>query len=180
MVPATFPFMNHCWILVGMMGSGKSTVGKALADLTGRTFNDTDAMIQARLGRTISQIFQVYGEEAFRDHETSLLKSLAPDNSVISTGGGIVVREANWTEMRRLGTTVFLDADHSTLVDRLERSKRKRPLLEVPDWKERLRNLMEQRRSYYEKADITFKVSDAGLEESAERLVAILNGGTKC
>src|SRR5580658_4293007 len=126
--------MNRCWILVGMMGAGKSSIGRLLAESTGRSFVDTDLILQQRLGRPISQIFQIYGEEAFRDHETSVLKGLEPSMSVISTGGGIVLRDENWAEFNRLGQTIFLDASIETLIGRLAVSKKKRPLLQVEDW----------------------------------------------
>ncbi|MFX5268097.1 shikimate kinase, partial [Acinetobacter baumannii] len=89
---------------------------------------DTDQILQNRFGRPISTIFKLYGEEAFRGHETSVLKELSPDNAVISTGGGIVLREENWHELRRLGTILYLRASADTLKKRLHYSKRKRPL----------------------------------------------------
>src|SRR5690349_9612051 len=112
--------MERCWILVGMMGAGKSSVGRALAEASGRPFLDTDLMLQNRLGRPITQIFQVYGEETFRDHETSILRSLEPHPAIVSTGGGIVIREANWSEMKRLGLVIYLKARPETLISRLE------------------------------------------------------------
>jgi len=138
-----------------MMGAGKSSVGRALSELGGREFWDTDLMLQNRLGRPISQIFQVYGEDAFRDHETSILRSLEPGDAVISTGGGIVLRDANWEEMRRLGTTIYLEASPETLIARLESSKKKRPLLQVEEWPERLRELLGKREPLYKQADVT-------------------------
>src|SRR5450631_3409697 len=82
-VGATSSFMERCWILVGMMGVGKSAVGRELAVRTGREFVDTDQMLQNRLGRPISQLFQIYGESAFRDHETAILKSIVPSLAVV-------------------------------------------------------------------------------------------------
>src|SRR5690349_9779443 len=108
--------MERCWILLGMMGAGKSAVGRALAELSGREFVDTDLLLQQRLGRPISQLFAVYGEDAFRDHETSILRSLEPLPVVLATGGGIVVREENWSELRRLGTTIYLRATPETII----------------------------------------------------------------
>ena len=121
--------MERGWILLGMMGAGKSSIGRNLAEASHRPFLDTDLLLQNRLGRPVSQIFQVYGEATFRDHETSILRNLEPEPVVLATGGGIVLREENWTEMRRLGITVFLDAAFETLTERLARSKKKRPLL---------------------------------------------------
>src|SRR5689334_6309954 len=154
MVGATFVFMERCWILVGMMGVGKSAVGRELAVRTGREFLDTDQMLQNRLGRPVTQLFQVYGESAFRDHETSLLKTLEPRDAILSTGGGIVIRDANWEELRRLGTTLYLKATPDDLIARLTTSKKRRPLLEVEDWEQRLRNLLAAREDRYQLADV--------------------------
>ena len=115
--------MERCWILLGMMGAGKSSVGRALAELSGREFVDTDILLQHRFGRPVHQIFEVYGEDAFRHHETSVLRSLEPSSIVLATGGGIVTRESNWSELGRLGATIYLNAGLSTLLSRLEASK---------------------------------------------------------
>ncbi len=161
-----------------MMGAGKSAIGRALASDSGREFIDTDLMLQHRFGRPIGQIFEVYGEEAFRDHETSILKSLEPGLSVISTGGGIVIRDANWDELRRLGLTIYLDAKIETLVSRLEVSKKKRPLLQVDEWEAKLRHLMDGRREKYLRANLCVSVDDIDLEEAARRVQAAIKGAS--
>jgi shikimate kinase len=163
--------MDHCWILIGMMGAGKSSVGRALAELSGREFLDTDLMLQNRLGRPIPQIFQVYGEDAFRDHETSILRSLQPTPAILSTGGGIVLREANWVEMRRLGLTIYLKAAPEILIARLEASKKKRPLLQVEEWPERVRELLERRAALYEKADVTVELDTEDVQTGARLIL---------
>jgi shikimate kinase len=163
--------MDHCWILIGMMGAGKSSVGRALAELSGREFLDTDLMLQHRLGRPIPQIFQVYGEDAFRDHETSILRALQPKSAVLSTGGGIVLREANWTEMRRLGLTIYLKAAPETLIDRLEASKKKRPLLQVEEWPDRVRELLDRRAALYEQADVTVELDSEDVQTGAQLIL---------
>jgi shikimate kinase len=163
--------MDRCWILLGMMGAGKSSIGRALAELSGREFIDTDLLLQSRLGRPIPQIFQIYGEPTFRDHESSILRSLEPQPAVLATGGGIVLREENWVELRRLGTTIFLDASAETITDRLARSKKKRPLLQVDDWPDRVKILLEQRLPLYRNADIVVPVDDVDLEVGAQRVL---------
>ncbi|RYG33767.1 shikimate kinase [bacterium] len=163
--------MESSWILVGMMGAGKSAIGRALAEVTGREFIDTDQLIQNRLGRPIPQIFQIYGEPTFRDHETSVLKSLEPGMSVVSTGGGLVGREENWYELRRLGTVCYLRASHTTLTTRLAVSKKKRPLLQNDTWEDDLRRLMEKRAPLYERADLVVDVDQDGLDEGLERVL---------
>lgn len=157
-------------ILVGMMGSGKSTVGRELADLLGVPFIDADRLLERRLGRPVRQWFHVYGEEAFREHETLMLKGLDPEPGVLATGGGIVLREENWMEMRRLGTTVFIDVAPEVLKFRLTVTKRKRPLLEVPDWEQKFDDILASRRPLYERADIVVRVSDEDLSVVATRI----------
>lgn len=163
------PLAGVCWILLGMMGAGKSTVGKFLAERSGRPFLDVDALLQRRFGRPIHQVFALYGEDAFRGHETSVLRGLEPSACVLATGGGIVLREENWAEMGRLGITLYLDAGVETLEGRLRESKKRRPLLEVDNWEGRLVDLLEARKPYYERADLRLDVSGCLLEEAAER-----------
>lgn len=157
-------------ILVGMMGSGKSTVGMELARLMGVPFFDTDRLLEHRLGRPVRQWFQIYGEQAFREHETLMLQSLDASEGVLATGGGIVLREENWTEIKRLGTSVFLDVDPDILKDRLTRTKRKRPLLEVENWEEKFQQLLAQRRPIYERADYKVRICQEDLTAVAQQI----------
>lgn len=161
-------------ILVGMMGSGKSVLGMALANDLDVPFLDADRLFEQRLGRPISQWFERYGEESFREHETLTLKLLEPHPAVLSTGGGVVMREENWAEMRRLGTTVFLDPPREAIKQRLATSKRRRPLLEHEDWEERFDRIYAARRHLYEQADIRVEMSEEGVESAVDWLVAEL------
>jgi shikimate kinase len=154
--------MERAWILLGMMGAGKSALGRGLAELSGRPFVDTDILLQNRFGRPVSQIFQIYGEQTFRDHENSVLRGLEPGPYILATGGGIVMRPDNWEELRRIGTTIFLQASPETLIDRLEQSKKRRPLLEAEDWQDRARSILESRLPLYQQADLVIRVD--GLE----------------
>lgn len=153
------------------METGKSSIGRALAELSDRQFIDTDQLLQQRLGRPIPQIFQIYGEETFRAHETSILKSLEPSPIVLATGGGIVTRSENWDELRRLGLTVFLDATPATLKDRLARSKKKRPLLQTEEWETRIDELLAVRTPLYQTADLTVAVDDVDLMDGAQKVL---------
>jgi shikimate kinase len=153
-----------------MMGAGKSSIGRSLAEQCERQFVDTDSLIQQRLGRSIAQIFQLYGEESFRAHETSVLKSLEPGETVLSTGGGVVTIADNWPILRKLGPIVYLKASPDTLIARLEQSKKKRPLLNVEDWEAQLRTLLEAREPLYSQADITIEVDEADLADGAMRV----------
>lgn len=160
-----------CLILVGMMGSGKTTVGRILAGRLGVPFRDADHMIQHMLGRPIHQLFRHYGEDAFRQHETRMLQNMQPEDCVLSTGGGAVVRDENWTELKRLGTTVFLDVDIEVLKARLKTAKKIRPLLEAPGWQDRLDDLITERRPKYERADIVLRLKDEDAATVADRVL---------
>lgn len=163
--------MDEWWILVGMMGSGKSTVGMLLAERTSRSFRDTDQMVAHMVGHPIPRIMSLYGEAAFRAFETNALRHLARERGVLATGGGIVMAEENWVEMRRLGKTIFLDPPLEVLIARLRRSQRTRPLLVGENWEERLKALLEARRPFYERADVRVPVGD---EDHAATVEAIL------
>ncbi|HBZ90659.1 MAG TPA: hypothetical protein DEO62_06540, partial [Lachnospiraceae bacterium] len=102
------------------MGSGKSTVGIKLAKLYGMKFYDTDEMIEEKAGMKISEIFEKYGEAAFRDMETELIREAASwKNAVISTGGGMPVREENRELLKKAGAVIYLKTDAKTTVSRL-------------------------------------------------------------
>ncbi len=159
------------WILVGMMGAGKSSVGRKLAELTGRPFVDTDHLIQERFLRPVSQIFRVYGEDAFRDHETSILAGLTDEPIVLSTGGGIVGREENWTHMRRIGCTIYLKSSPETLIGRLAESKKRRPLLETEDWQDTVREILSRREPLYDRADVHISLDEIAIEDAAHAIL---------
>lgn len=157
-----------------MMGVGKSTVGQILADLTGRDFQDTDRLLVQRFGRPVPQIFKLYGEQTFRDHETSILKGLEREGQVVSTGGGIVLREQNWEIMRALGTTIFLDVPLDVLTDRLKKSRKPRPLLQTEDVEGRIQEILEARRPLYEQANLTVQLGPATAEPAARLVLEAL------
>jgi shikimate kinase len=161
-------------VLVGMMGSGKTTVGRNVAARLGVPFKDTDKMLQHILGRPVHQIFHYYGEDAFRQHETRLLQGLGAEECVLSTGGGTVVRDENWAELKRLGQTVFLDVDVEVLKTRLATAKKIRPLLEVPGWEDRVADLLTERRPKYERADIVLRLKDEDSDVVAEKVLALV------
>lgn len=160
--------MERSWILLGMMGAGKTTIGRSLADLTGREFLDTDLMIERRIGRTVQQVFKIYTEQAFRDHETSVLRSLEPSPSIISSGGGIVLREQNWVEFKRIGITIYLEASADSIIGRLQYGRKKRPLLQAENWQQRVRDLLSGRQHLYRQADITVSLDGLGVEEAVK------------
>ncbi len=161
-------------ILVGMMGSGKSTIGRELAARLDVPFQDTDKLLERALGRSIHSWFAYYGEQAFRQHETRVLCDLEPAPRILATGGGIVLRPENWVQMRRLGTVVFLDVALATLLARLGTTTNRRPLLEAEDWPERVERILTERRPLYEQADLRVVVADEPTETVVDRVLEAL------
>lgn len=141
--------MNNI-VLIGFMGSGKTTFGRWVSRRHNRKFYDTDEYIEKKQNTTISEIFATKGEEAFRDMETETVKELSDtlDNCVISVGGGLVLREVNRELLRKLGTVVYLKASEEELCKRLSKDT-KRPLLQGCGLHEKIHNLMEQREDIY-------------------------------
>lgn len=135
--------------LIGMMGAGKTTVGKLLAQQLGKTFIDSDEEIQQRTGVTIPHIFDVEGEAGFRQREANIIQELMKlDNIVLATGGGVVLSEQNRDALCGNGIVVYLK---STVHDLWQRTRhdRNRPLLQTDDPRARLNDLYEQRDPLY-------------------------------
>lgn len=151
--------MNHRnIILIGPMGSGKSTIGSIIAKRLNREFQDSDHYIEDRTGVDIARIFDIEGEQGFRDRESNaLVDLLSQDNRVIATGGGSVLRKENQKLLKKEGYIVFLDTSVNQQMQRLQRDK-KRPLLQTDNPRERLEALFDERRPIYlELADFAVK-----------------------
>ena len=140
--------------LVGMMGAGKSAVGRPLADALGYRFVDADTVLEGATGRTIPEIFASDGEAQFRQLETAVLGQISGWHSlVVATGGGVVTRPENWGHMRQ-GVVVWLDAPAEQLLARLGSDPTPRPLLQADDPGSRLRQLLTERQPLYAQADL--------------------------
>ncbi len=137
------------------MGSGKSTIGSIIAKRLDREFQDSDHYIEDRTGVDIARIFDVEGEQGFRDREASALKDLlCQNNRVIATGGGAVVSKKNQKLLKKAGFIIFLDTTVNQQMKRLRRDK-KRPLLQTGNPRARLEALLAERRPIYlELADL--------------------------
>ncbi len=161
-------------ILVGYMGCGKTTVGESIAEATRYTFADTDEMIVAQQGRSISDIFAQDGEPAFRDMETALLAKMLTeknDTCVISTGGGMPVQKENRNLLRQLGTVVYLRAKPETVYERIK-GDTTRPLLQCENPMERIREMIKSRDPAYEAAaELVIDVDDLTQREVAEQII---------
>jgi len=154
-------------VLVGFMGSGKSTVGRALHQRLGYPLVDMDQRIEQRARKSIAAIFADEGEQAFRDMETSLLEELdepAAPRRIISTGGGVIGREKNRVLLRRLGYVVWLHAPMEVILERTAKN-RERPLLHTDDPAAQIVALMEARKPLYEEV-AHLRIETAGLDSN--------------
>ena len=142
-------------ILVGMMGSGKTTMGRTLAKHLGKTFVDSDDEVQKRTGVTIPHIFDIEGEDGFRQRECAAIRDLVGrDNMVLATGGGAVLAEQNRWILKQNGIVIYLKASVHDLWQRT-RHDRNRPLLQTADPHAKLTELHQQRDPLYQQvADI--------------------------
>ena len=158
--------------LVGMMGAGKTSVGRLLARQLGYGFCDTDAAIEAVARKTINQIFADDGEEAFRQLETQVLSHVSAETKLtIATGGGIVMRPFNWSYLH-YGLVIWLDAPVEVLVDRL-REDTTRPLLRETNPAQALQKILNKRQSLYAEADLRIRISSEDtLEQIVSRIIA--------
>ncbi len=147
--------MSQSLIFVGPMGVGKSTIGKLVANGLGLPFCDSDRVIEDRTGADIPWIFDVEGEEGFRQRESAVLVDLlAEESMVVATGGGIVIRPENRKLLQTNGFVVYLTANVDQLVERTHKDK-KRPLLQVDDPEAKIRELIRVRDPLYrEVADL--------------------------
>jgi shikimate kinase len=156
--------------LIGMMGSGKSTVGRALAHRLNYRFFDSDILIERVAQQTLIEIFQSQGEAAFRAIETEVLRELAAClRSVVATGGGAVLEQTNWSHLRQ-GLIVWLDAPVDLLVQRLQQDQ-SRPLLQEGDLMSKLTTLLEQRHGLYREADLIIALQAGSTPEQIAELI---------
>lgn len=161
-------------IFVGLMGAGKSVIGRMVAQQLSMPFIDTDAEIERVSRMTISELFASYGETEFRALETRVIERLLKGGPrVISTGGGAFINERTRAAIKRDGVSVWLRADLEVLWERVSRREH-RPLLKTENPKQTLENLMNQRYPIYAEADLTVDSRDVRKETvTAEVLAAI-------
>ncbi|WP_323813984.1 shikimate kinase AroK [Cellvibrio sp. NN19] len=160
--------------LVGPMGAGKSTIGRLLAAELNLNFRDSDRVIEERTGADIPWIFDMEGEEGFRDRETAVLQELANErDAVIATGGGIVLRPQNREIMKASGFVCYLTASIDQLAERTARDK-KRPLLQVENPRQKIIDLLAMRDSLYQDASDFVVNTDRRSPKSVAQEIASL------
>lgn len=159
--------------LVGFMGSGKSTVGRALSQKIGYLFIDLDGQIEEKTGRSIPEIFKRDGEDTFRQIEAAALKDvLAAKKVVISCGGGVVLREENRDVLKQKAIVAYLKAETDELFRRVGATGSKRPLLNVEDPKAEIKRLVEEREPLYQSvANMTISTTGETINNIAETII---------
>lgn len=145
-------------VLTGFMATGKTAIGRAIAEISNYSFEDTDSMIVTKTGMEINDIFAKYGEQHFRDLEREAVKEAAKmDNTVIATGGGVVLDKANIDALRKTGVIFNLDPDFSIIEERVEKARATRPLMKNESIEE-IKKRFEARKPFYDNCDCKIRV----------------------
>jgi len=165
-------FDNKTIILTGMMGSGKTTIGKVLASKIEKDFIDSDQEIINASGLSIQEIFSKFGEEYFRTGERKIIERIMSSEKqiVLSIGGGAFVNK----ELRKLintkGVSIWLNANYKTLSKRLKKNTQSRPLFNGYDFKKRLEQLISERSEFYKFANFEIDVNNLSIREIIEKI----------
>ena len=166
--------LNRTVALVGMMGAGKSSVGRRLAGRLNVPFKDADTEIESAASCSIAEIFERYGEPAFRDGERKVIARLLTDPPhILATGGGAFMDEMTRAVIERRGISLWLRADLDVLVSRVSR-RSDRPLLKVGDARMVLGELIEQRYPVYAEANVMIESGEGPAESTVTRAIAAL------
>jgi len=162
-------------VLVGLMGSGKSTAGKMLAEKLDWSFIDTDSLIEKRAGQSITDIFKNKGEPYFRELECSIIKEISTSSScIISTGGGCLEREENILNLKQNGVLFYLYAPPEVLYERIKEDNT-RPLLNNDNPLGVLKNLLIKREKFYNQSDIKIDTINITVEELVNLIIEKYN-----
>ena len=163
--------------LVGFMGTGKTDVGRLLAEKLGKDFIEVDELIEQRAGKTIPEIFQQDGEIAFRELEIEATReAAAKKNAVIACGGGVVLNQINVDRLREHSVIVYLTASPEAIIQRTSSDTDERPLLVAEDKASRVEKLLNFRRPFYERAaDITVNTSELDVAGVAGQIITELS-----
>ena len=160
--------------LVGMMGSGKTSTGRPLAEQLGYGFVDADAVIEQAAGCSIPEIFERDGEAGFRALESQVLNAIGQRHSlVVATGGGVVTQQENWGLLHS-GIVIWLDVVPEQLMQRLRADSTVRPLLQTDDPDAALNTLLNQRRPLYAEADLTVVIDQETPDAVADGILQLL------
>ena len=169
------PNLTRTVVLVGLMGAGKSSIGRRLAQKLGVSFVDADTEIELAAGRTIPEIFEELGEPAFRDGERRVIRRLLTDDPphVLATGGGAFMAEDTRALIKERGHSIWLNADLDVLFERVSR-RSNRPLLKTTNPKATLAALMAERSPVYAEADLSVRTARAPIEVTVDMVYKAL------
>lgn len=161
-------------VLIGFMGSGKTSIGKKLSLVLKREFIDTDDFIEKREGMSINEIFEKKGESEFRKMEKELYKRFSkPKKKIIATGGGVIKNPANIANLKKGGVIIYLKSSPEKIAQNLKFDNT-RPILQVPDKEGKIRELLEEREPFYNKyAEITVDVSNSDIDFTVDKIIEV-------
>jgi shikimate kinase len=169
------PKSSRSLVLIGLMGVGKTTVGRRLAAALNRPFKDADEEIEKAAGRTVKDIFDDFGEAAFRDGERKVIARLLDEPPmVLALGGGAFVNIETRNAIKKAATSIWLQADLETLMSRVSR-RDTRPLLNAEDPREVMKNLLETRIPAYSQADIHVDASAGTHQATVDNILKALD-----
>jgi len=161
-------------VLIGFMGTGKTTVAKRIAGLTKMSYVSTDELIEEKEGMPINDIFLKRGEPHFRKIERAVVKDISDmDRVVVDAGGGVVMDPANMERLKKKGIVICLWAEPAEIYNRT-RQYTHRPLLNVKDPMGKIKDLLEKRRPYYERADFHVNTGRFSIDEAADSIIRMV------
>ncbi|MGQ9486342.1 MAG: shikimate kinase [Armatimonadota bacterium] len=161
--------------LIGFMGTGKSLLGRMLAEQWGWRFVDSDALVEQIVGYSVAQIFERFGEEYFRQRETEALRSLETQRHlVIATGGGVPTRQENVESLRRHAVIVLLTAEAEVILQRVQPIQTRPKLASAPDPLVEIRRLLREREKAYACADLRLDTSTLSPEEAVQCIESLV------
>ena len=164
--------------LIGFMGTGKTAVGKALAEKLGKEFLELDPLIEQKAGKTIPEIFREDGEIAFRELEIEITKEVSKKkNAVVACGGGVVLNKINIDRLKKEAIIVYLTASPRVILKRTLNDAEERPLLKVANPALTIRELLRSRKPFYERAsDIKIDTSKLDTNSVVEEIITEIKG----
>ena len=163
-------------VLIGFMGTGKTSVGRFLANKLNRRFIDTDKEIENIAGKSVAQLIGGEGMIRFRSEESLLVKKLSgQENLVIATGGGTLLDPENYRSLKENGIIIGLTASSEVIYNRVKNKKNERPLLAKGDLMEQIVSLREERRELYKVADFTVDTGSGSLDETVKKILGFIS-----
>ena len=164
-------------VLIGFMATGKTSVGRSLSKRLKREFFEIDEIIEKKEGTSIKKIFETKGEEYFRKLEKEIVKEASKkDGVIISAGGGAVIDEENFKNLKENGILVCLSSSVEIILERT-RGQKSRPLLNTPDPKKKIEELLKKRAPYYKKADFCIDTDSLTVEQVVDKIVEFVFQG---